>query len=52
MQNTPRNPSRFVACAAGILVNNTELLSGVCWVEVEFEDISSGHFALTTDNLL
>jgi hypothetical protein len=29
----------------GILVNNTELLSGVCKVDVVFEDISSGHFA-------
>src|SRR5580704_14532690 len=29
----------------GILVNNTELLSGACNVDVEFEDVSSGHFA-------
>jgi hypothetical protein len=29
----------------GILVNNRELLNGVCNVEVEFEDVSSGHFA-------
>ncbi|MGA2576080.1 MAG: hypothetical protein ABSH24_08660 [Bryobacteraceae bacterium] len=26
----------------GILVNNRELLSGACRVDVEFEDISSG----------
>jgi hypothetical protein len=29
----------------GILVNNRELLSGVCRVDVEFEEVSSGVFA-------
>jgi hypothetical protein len=29
----------------GILVNNRELLSGACRVDVELEDVSSGHFA-------
>jgi hypothetical protein len=29
----------------GILVNNRELLSGACEVDVTFDDVSSGHFA-------
>lgn len=29
----------------GILINNRELLSGACNVDVEFEDLSSGHSA-------
>ena len=29
----------------GILVNNRELLSGACKVDVEFEEVSSGIFA-------
>jgi hypothetical protein len=29
----------------GILVNNRELLSGACKVDVTFDDVSSGHFA-------
>jgi len=40
---------RFVAHGQefpiGILVNNRELLSGACRVDVEFENISNGHFA-------
>jgi hypothetical protein len=40
---------RFVAHGQefpiGILVNNRELLSGACQVDVEFEDVSSGIFA-------
>jgi hypothetical protein len=30
--------------AMGVLVNNRELLSGACNVDVEFDDVSSGHF--------
>src|ERR1022692_1819761 len=35
----------------GILVNNRELLSGACNVDVEFEDLSSGHSAGAAEKL-